>query len=80
MSSNYSVTVGTCGRGTWNSQDGGETWGKEQRKMFVEDSPIVRALTLHPTEPHTLLAGADNGLFRSQDSGKSWEQALPRTT
>ena len=35
------------------------------------DSPIVRTLTVHPTEPNVLFAGTSNGLFRSDDAGRS---------
>ena len=69
----YSITIGTCGRGTWNSRDGGASW-KLQRKDFIPpESPIVRALTVHPREPHTLYAGGDLGLHLSRDNGGTWE-------
>ena len=41
------------------------------------ESPIVRALTPHPTEPHTIYAGLINGLWRSKDSARTksgWEK------
>ena len=73
MDQNYSITIGTCGRGTWNSGDGGESWMLQRKWFFPPESPIVRALTLHPTDPHTLFAGADKGIHRSTDNGRSWE-------
>lgn len=73
MDQNYSITIGTCGRGTWNSGDGGESWMLQRKWFFPPESPIVRALTLHPTDPHTLYAGADKGIHRSTDNGRSWE-------
>ena len=33
----------------------------------------VRVLALNPTDPHAILAGADSGLFRSDDCGATWE-------
>jgi hypothetical protein len=73
----YTITIGSCGRGTWNSGDGGESW-MHQRKWFVPpESPIVRALTVHPREPHTLYAGGDRGLHVSRDNGRQWEMLSP---
>jgi photosystem II stability/assembly factor-like uncharacterized protein len=31
-------------------------------------------LAVHPTQPQTLYAGGDTGLFVSQDGGASWEK------
>ena len=77
MAEQFSITLGSCGRGTWNSQDSGKTWGREQRKCFMPpESPIVRSLNVHPNEPHTLYAGLTNGLFRSKEGGRTksgWE-------
>ena len=69
----YSITLGSCGRATWNSGDGGVSWMHQRHWFQPPESPIVRALTPHPTEPHTLFAGAGSGLFRSQDNGRAWE-------
>ncbi len=33
-------------------------------------------LTLHPTEPRTVFAGADDGIYRSQDGGQSFERLV----
>ena len=73
MSRDYSITIGTTGRGTWNSLDGGESWMLQRKWFFPPESPIVRALTLHPSEPHTVYAGGDRGVHRSTDNGRNWE-------
>ena len=73
MPYDYSITIGTCGRSTWNSGDGGESWMLQRKWFFPSESPIVRALTLHPSDPHTLYAGGDRGLHRSIDNGRTWE-------
>src|SRR6266542_3024510 len=71
MAKDYSICIGTVGQGLWQSPDGGETWLRMRRPFPLESR--VRALALHPTEAHTLFAGADSGLYRSRDNGASWE-------
>ena len=73
MAQDYSITIGTCGRGTWNSMDSGESWMLQRKWFFPPESPIVRALVIHPSDPHTLYAGGDLGLHRSTDNGRNWE-------
>jgi hypothetical protein len=34
----------------------------------------VFCLSPHPTEPRTVLAGTDDGIYRSQDGGESFER------
>ena len=65
------IHVGTIGQGLWHSSDA-STWHKG--RGLVEDS--VRTLTVSPHNPHTLYAGADHALLRSDDNGASW-QPLP---
>ncbi|RIE05874.1 stalk domain-containing protein [Candidatus Cryosericum terrychapinii] len=38
------------------------------------DAGQVRAILVHPTNPGTVFAGTDRGLFRSTDRGGTWEQ------
>jgi photosystem II stability/assembly factor-like uncharacterized protein len=71
MATDYTICIGTVGQGLWQSPDGGETWVRMRAPFPLESR--VRALALHPTEPHTLYAGADSGLYRSRDNGASWE-------
>lgn len=73
MPYDYSITIGTCGRGSWNSGDGGESWMLQRKWFFPPESPIVRALAIHPTEPHTIYAGADRGIHCSRDNGRTWD-------
>ena len=73
MPQDYSITIGTTGRGTWNSLDGGESWMLQRKWFFPPESPIVRALTLHPSDPHTIYAGGDRGIHCSVDNGRNWE-------
>ena len=73
MAYDYSITIGTTGRGTWNSPDGGDSWLLQRKWFFPPESPIVRALTVHPFDAHTLYAGGDFGVHRTSDNGRSWE-------
>ncbi|MBI4443747.1 MAG: transcriptional regulator [Acidobacteria bacterium] len=57
------------------SRDAGQTWtsapfnGDRAFRVFR-----VFRLTTHPTRPQTVFAGTDLGLFRSTDSGQSWQR------
>ena len=55
MAKDYTICIGTVGQGLWQSPDGGETWQRMRQPFPLESR--VRALTLHPTEAHTLFAG-----------------------
>ena len=53
------------------SDNGGHSWqpiaiGGRHEEIF--------ALTLHPGSPDTLYVGRRDGLWRSQDAGKSWDR------
>ncbi|CAI8050436.1 Xyloglucanase [Geodia barretti] len=72
MSKNYSICVGATGfgGGVWHSPDGGENWTRI-RDPFPLGSQ-VRAMAVYPDDPSRILAGADNGIYRSEDKGASW--------
>jgi len=70
MATDYTICIGTVGQGLWQSPDGGESWVRMRTPFPLESR--VRALTRHPTEPHTLFAGADSGLYLSRDNGAAW--------
>ena len=72
MANDFSICVGTVGQGVWQSPDGGDNWNRMRMPFPLETR--VRSLARHPAEPHTILAGADSGLYRSADNGASWEQ------
>ena len=69
---NYSLCLGTAGWGVWHSPDSGQSWTRH-RAPFPLNSRI-QALVTHPTQPHTVLAGGDTGLFASYDGGARWER------
>lgn len=70
MSKDFTICVGTIGSGLWHSPDGGETWSRVRPSRYPEND--VRALAMHPREPHIVYAGTDSGVYRSEDRGSSW--------
>lgn len=72
MGADYSICLGTAGWGVWHSPDAGQSWTRH-RKPFPLNSRI-QAVVAHPTEPRTVFAGGDTGLFASRDGGAEWER------
>ena len=48
-----------AGEGTWESLTAG-----------LPSEPQVRALAVHPKQPNVVLAGTQDGIYRSEQSGK----------
>jgi photosystem II stability/assembly factor-like uncharacterized protein len=71
MSANTTICIGTIGSGAWISADGGDTWRRVQSGLWSESR--VFGLSVHPVEPRTVFAGADDGIYRSRDGGKNFE-------
>lgn len=57
--------------GVFISEDGGGVWRQSMNGMGVRD---VFSLYQSETNPATIYAGTNNGLFRSDDRGRSWAQ------
>ena len=72
MTTDYSICLGTAGWGVWHSPDAGKSWVRH-RSPFPLNSRI-QALAVHPTEPQTIFAGGDTGLFVSHNGGAMWER------
>lgn len=70
MASDHLIYVGTVGEGVWRSDDGGKSFERRSRGMFVECD--VRALAAHPTTPRVIYAGTSEGVYRSDDRGDHW--------
>src|SRR5262245_42561810 len=68
----HRLYVGTIGEGLWRSTDAGESFVRAMDGMFVECH--VRALAVHPREPHVLYLGCELGLFRSVDGAGNWSR------
>ena len=71
MATDYTIFVGCVGGGLSYTPDGGETWNRIRNPLPSECN--VRALTVYPDDPHRIIAGSDNGIFRSNDNGATWE-------
>jgi photosystem II stability/assembly factor-like uncharacterized protein len=72
MAGNFTICVGTVGSGVWLSPDGGESWRRAGKDMWNEAR--VFGLTVHPSEPRTVFAGANDGIYKSCDGGQSFER------
>ena len=56
--------------GFFKSTDGGLTW----RESVQLKNEAVHSLAQAEADPNTLIAGTFNGIFRSDDSGETWQQ------
>jgi photosystem II stability/assembly factor-like uncharacterized protein len=72
MTANYTICVGTIGSGLWVSRDGGDSWRRVMKGLWSESQ--VFSLTVHPTEPSAVFAGANDGIYKSSDGGQSFER------
>ena len=72
MADNFTICVGTVGTGAWVSPDGGESWRQVRTGLWSESR--IFGFAVHPGEPHTVLAGADDGIYRSADGGQNFER------
>src|SRR5438094_83697 len=72
MVGNFTICVGTVGSGAWLSPDGGESWRRVGKGLGNESR--IFGLTVHPREPRTVFAGANDGIYKSGDGGQSFER------
>jgi len=70
MSGNFTICIGTVGTGVWLSPDGGESWKRAGGALWNESR--VFGLTVHPTQPRTVFAGAHDGIYKSTDGGQTF--------
>ena len=68
----YSICIGTIGSGAWLSTDSGDNWKRSQNDGGLWSESRVYGLTVHPTEPRTIFAGADDGIHKSTDGGRTF--------
>lgn len=71
MSANTTICIGTIGSGAWTSTDGGDSWRRVMTGLWSESR--VFGLSVHPAEPRTVFAGADDGIHKSTDGGRNFE-------
>ena len=70
MAGNYTICAGTIGTGVWLSPDGGESWKRAGGDLWNESR--VFELSVHPHEPRTSFAGANDGIYKSTDGGMNF--------
>jgi photosystem II stability/assembly factor-like uncharacterized protein len=70
MLEGMTICVGTIGSGVHVSRDGGGRFKQIFKPVPFEGN--VRALRVDPSDPATIWAGTDVGLFRSIDGGARW--------
>lgn len=71
MTGNFTICVGTVGSGAWTSSDGGDSWQRVRSGLWGESR--IYGMAVHPREPRTVFAGADDGIYKSLDGGQSFE-------
>ena len=67
-----SWTLSSHGGGVYRSADAGHTW-----QLIGLEGLVVRAIAEAPSNPDILIAGATDGMYRSEDSGKHWARISP---
>ena len=67
-----SWTLSTHGGGIYRGADAGHTW-----QLNGLEGLVVRAIAEAPSNPDILVAGATDGVYRSEDAGKHWARISP---
>jgi photosystem II stability/assembly factor-like uncharacterized protein len=65
--------------GVLKSTDGGKTWNPTGLNWQVTQQRRISRLLMHPDNNQILLAGANNGIFRTEDGGQNWTQVSSTT-
>lgn len=66
----------TLSLGVMKSTDGGRTWEFTGLNPETADNWKISKLIMHPHNHNILLAAANNGIYKTNDSGMNWEQKL----
>jgi photosystem II stability/assembly factor-like uncharacterized protein len=72
MAANFTICVGTVGTGLWQSPDGGDTWRFVHQGLWLESR--IFSLAVHPRDSRIVYAGTDDGIYRSENRGASFER------
>ena len=68
------LLVATDGQAVLRSHDEGATWRRIKPDQDLEFDDCVRCLLPDQRNPRAVLAGAETGLFRSEDCGANWSR------
>ncbi|MDE2302671.1 MAG: glycosyl hydrolase [Sphingomonadales bacterium] len=68
------LLVSTDGQAVMRSHDGGTNWHRINIGQDLEYDDCVRCLLVDPRQNGAIWAGAERGLFRSEDCGAHWQQ------
>lgn len=74
MRQDKTLLVATAGQAVLRSHDDGATWGRIKPDQELEFDDSVRCILPDPRKPQAVFAGADTGLFRSEDCGVNWHR------
>lgn len=74
MSTPKTLLVATDGQAVLRSHDDGATWRRIKVDQDLEFDDCVRCLLPDPRTPQAVFAGAETGLFRSEDCGANWHR------
>lgn len=74
MNDSKTYLVATDGQAVLRSHDGGDTWRRIKIDQDLEFDDCVRCLLPDPRSPQAVFAGAETGLFRSEDCGATWHR------
>jgi hypothetical protein len=78
MAKNITICVGTLGMGLWRSTDGGKSWARGKLWKGYQGGRSVFGLAVHPQDPRIIYAGADDGIYRSEDRAARRSSTLNR--
>lgn len=74
MSIPKTLLVATDGQAVLRSHDEGTSWRRIKVDKDLEFDDTVRCLLPDPRTPQAIFAGAETGLFRSEDCGANWQR------
>ena len=76
MRDDYTLLVGTVQASIWRSDDGGDSWtrSKGERPKLPWSELQCFDLAIHPKDPQVVYAGTNDGVYRSDDRGASFER------
>ena len=66
--------AGTYQGGLYKSENSGTTWQLIGQEPFANS--LLIKVEVDPSNSHSLLGGGNDGLFRSEDEGRSWTSVL----